>query len=168
VAACEAAARHAHVSMRAGRAAEALGAIANVPAAPEGCAPRSSCRDELRYLRAEALRQSGSLEAAVAAYKALDHKAAPAATRQNAFYAAAQLEQRLGRPAAARADFERALAAAPGGALREEALLGAMESAATAGEDAPARELARRYLAAYPSGLGAARARALADGEHGR
>jgi len=98
----------------------------------------------------------------VTAYKALDHRAAPAATRQNAFYAAAQLEQRLGRSAAARADFERALAAAPAGALREEALMGAMDSAAAGGETGRAAELARRYLSDFPSGLGATRARAFA------
>jgi tetratricopeptide (TPR) repeat protein len=152
--------------MRAGDAARALRLVEGAMAARLDCvdtsAGASSCHDELRYLRAEALREDGRFDAAVAAYKALDHRGAPAAMRQNAFYAAAQLEQRLGRPTAARADFERALAAAPAGALREEALLGALDSATAAGEAGRASELARRYLEAFPAGLGATRARALA------
>jgi ferric-dicitrate binding protein FerR (iron transport regulator) len=163
---CETTARQARASMRAGDARRALRLVESAMATRLDCvepAGASSCHDELRYLRAEALRQDGRFDAAVAAYKALDHHGAPAAMRQNASYAAAQLEQRLGRPAAARADFERALAAAPAGALREEALLGAMDSAAAAGEGRRAAELAARYLEAFPSGLGAARARALAS-----
>jgi hypothetical protein len=162
---CEVTARQAHAAMRAGDAAHALRLVESAMAARLDCADASagasSCHDELRYLRAEALRQDGRFDAAVTAYKALDHRAAPAAMRQNAFYAAAQLEQRLGRSGAARADFERALAAAPAGALREEALMGAMESAAAAGETGRAAELAGRYLTDFPAGLGAARARAL-------
>lgn len=148
--------------MRAGNAAHALRLVESAMAARLDCADAAaSCHDELRYLRAEALRQDGRFDAAVTAYKALDHHGAPAAMRQNAFYAAAQLEQRSGHPAAARVDFERAFTAAPAGALREEALMGAMDSAAAAGETSRAAELARRYLAAFPSGLGASRARAL-------
>jgi ferric-dicitrate binding protein FerR (iron transport regulator) len=162
---CEVTARQARASMRAGDAARALRLVESAMAARLDCsdasAGTSSCHDELRYLRAEALRQDGRFDAAVTAYKALDHRAAPAAMRQNAFYAAAQLEQRLGRLTAARADFERALAAAPAGALREEALMGAMDSAAAAGETGHAAELAARYLEDFPAGLGAARARAL-------
>jgi ferric-dicitrate binding protein FerR (iron transport regulator) len=162
---CDVTARRARASMRTGNAAGALRLVEGAMAARLDCtdssASSSSCRDELRYLRAEALRQEGRVDAAVAAYKALDHRAAPAPMRQNAFYAAAQLEQRLGRHAAARADFERALAAAPSGALREEALLGAMDSAAAARETDRAAELAARYLASFPAGLGAARARSL-------
>lgn len=162
---CETTARQARASMRAGEAARALRLVEGAMAARLDCveasANASSCHDELRYLRAEALRQDGRFDAAVTAYKALDHHGAPAAMRQNAFYAAAQLEQRLGRPAAARADFERALTAAPSGALREEALMGAMDSAAAAGESDVAADLATRYLAAFPNGLGAARAHVL-------
>jgi predicted anti-sigma-YlaC factor YlaD len=162
---CKAAAREVRAAMRAGQVARALRLIEQaMPTASGACDDvsqgASSCHDELRYLRAEALRQDGRLDASIAAYKALDHRAAPAATRQNAFYAAAQLEQRLGRFTSARADFERAFAAAPAGALREEALLGEMESAVGAGDAPGAEELARRYLAAFPSGLGAPRARA--------
>jgi hypothetical protein len=159
---CETTARQARASMRAGNAAHALRLVESSMAARLDCADAAaSCHDELRYLRAEALRQDGRFDAAVTAYKALDHHGAPAAMRQNAFYAAAQLEQRSGHPAAARVDFERAFTAAPAGALREEALMGAMDSAAAAGETSRAAELARRYLAAFPSGLGASRARAL-------
>jgi ferric-dicitrate binding protein FerR (iron transport regulator) len=165
---CEVTASQARASMRAGDAARALRLVEGAMASRLDCADAaasSGCHDELRYLRAEALRQDGRLEAAVAAYKALDAHGAPAAMRQNAFYAAAQLEQRLGRSGAARADFERALAAAPKGALREEALLGAMESAAAAGESRRAAALAARYLASFPAGLGAARARALSPAD---
>jgi ferric-dicitrate binding protein FerR (iron transport regulator) len=163
---CEITARQARASMRAGNAGHALRLVEGAMAARLDCADASpgasSCHDELRYLRAEALRQDGRFDAAVTAYKALDHRGAPAAMRQNAFYAAAQLEQRLGQPAAARADFERAFAAAPAGALREEALMGAMDSAAAAGETGRAADLAARYLAAFPAGLGVTRAHALA------
>ncbi len=119
------------------------------------------CRNELGYLRAEALRESGRLDEAIAAYKMLDDPGAPSATRQNALYAAAQLERRLGKLAAARSDFERALTAAPGGALREEAMLGAMEAADRAGDHVAAVTAARRYLDAFPKGIGAAQARRL-------
>lgn len=126
------------------------------------------CRTELGYLRAEALRASGHFEDAVAAYKTLDRRDAPSATRQNALYAAAQLERRLGNSVAARADFERALTAAPTGALREEAMIGAMESAAQTGDGAAALVAARRYLSAFPEGLSAAEARRIVDGAVGR
>jgi hypothetical protein len=164
--ACETVARRARAAMRAGQAGAALRLLEeslgkNTPGCEAPLGP-PRCGDELRYLRAESLRQDGRLDDAVAAYKALDRHAAPPATRQNALYAAAQLEQRLGRPGAARADFESALAASPGGALREEALLGAMESATAAGDVPSARALARRYLSTFPAGLGARRARAIA------
>lgn len=162
---CETTAQRARASMRAGDARRALRLVEGAMAARLDCvdvAGAAGCRDELRYLRAEALRQDGRFDAAVVAYKGLDHHGAPAAMRQNAFYAAAQLEQRLGRHAAARADFERALAAAPAGALREESLLGAMDSAAAGGEGKRAGELAERYLHDFPTGLGATRARAVA------
>jgi hypothetical protein len=164
-ASCEASARQARAAMRAGQAARAVrlveAAMAEAEACDDGTPAATSCRDELRYLRAEALREDGRLEAAVAAYRALDRRSAPAAMRQNALYAAAGLEQRLGRPAAARADFQRAYAAAPGGALGEEALLGALDSAAAEGPASAAAEAARRYLEAFPAGRGAARARTL-------
>jgi outer membrane protein assembly factor BamD (BamD/ComL family) len=98
----------------------------------------------------------------VAAYRALDRRAAPPAMRQNALYAAAQIQRRQGRLTAATADFERALAAAPRGALHEDALVGAMESARAGGDGARARALAARYLEEFPRGLAAATARMLA------
>lgn len=125
------------------------------------------CRNELGYLRAEALRQSGRLDEAVASYKMLDRRDAPSTTRQNALYAAAQLERRLGQLAAARNDFDRALAAAPGGALREEAMQGAMEAADRAGDRAGAVAAARRYLDAFPQGIGAAQARRIVGSARG-
>ncbi|HEX6836792.1 MAG TPA: hypothetical protein VF334_09480, partial [Polyangia bacterium] len=125
------------------------------------------CRNELGYLRAEALRSSGHVDEAIAAYKMLDRPDAPSATRQNALYAAAQLERRLGKLAAARGDFDRALAAAPGGALREEAMLGAMETADNAGDHVGAIAAARRYLDTFPKGIGAARARRIVAGDRG-
>ena len=42
----------------------------------------TACEDELRYLRAEAFRQQGELDDAVAAYHQLDRHGAPAAMRQ--------------------------------------------------------------------------------------
>ncbi|MES1206561.1 MAG: FecR family protein [Pseudomonadota bacterium] len=124
----------------------------------------AACQDDLRYLRAEALNQSGRLDEAVAAYRALDRHGAPAAMRQNALYAAAQIERRRGHDRAARADYERAIGAAPRGGLREEAFIGAMESADAAGEVPRARALAHRYLAEFPRGLAAATAHRLASG----
>jgi len=41
-----------------------------------------------------------------------------------------------------------------------------MNSAAALGDHAGAASLARRYLASFPAGLGAARARRIADGPH--
>jgi FecR protein/Putative zinc-finger len=123
----------------------------------------AACQDELRYLRAEALNQSGRLDDAIAAYRGLDRRTAPAAMRQNALYAAAQIERRRGRSDAARTDYARALEAAPRGALREEILIGAMETEELAGQPGRARALARRYLGEFPDGIGAAGARRLAQ-----
>ena len=167
VRACEEAGRAARRSMRSGDAARALRLIAagsHEARDPDGsCASSlSACEDELRYLRAEAFRQEGSLDEAIAAYHQLDRRGAPAAMRQNALYAAAQIEQRRGRKAQAHSDYEKALGAAPEGALREEALVGSMESAAALGHRAQARQLARRYLETFPSGLRVATARRLA------
>ncbi len=164
---CEEAGRAARGSMRSGDAAHALRLIAagsHEARVGEGsCAPNLiACQDELRYLRAEAFRQEGSLDEAVAAYHQLDRHGAPAAMRQNALYAAAQIEERQGRKRQAHRDYERALGVAPEGALGEEALAGSMESAAALGELARARRLARRYLETFPSGLRVATAQRLA------
>ena len=166
--ACQNDARAARESMRAGQYERALRLVAGAeretgPSAGGCGSAAAACAGELGYLRAEALRGSGRIADAIAAYKALDRRGAPEATRQNALYAAAQLEQRAGRAREARADYERALAVAPRGVLRAEALLGSMESAAAAGDAASARVLARRYLAEFPDGLGAATARRLAS-----
>ena len=167
VRACEEAGRAARGSMRSGDSARALRLIAagsHEARDPDGtCASNLiACEDELRYLRAEAFRQEGSLDEAVAAYHQLDRHGAPAAMRQNALYAAAQIEERQGRKLRAHSDYEKALGAAPEGALREEALAGSMESAAALGDMARARQLARRYLQTFPSGLRVATARRLA------
>jgi len=167
VRACEEAGRDARRSMRSGDATRALRLIAagsHDAHDPDGtCASNLiACEDELRYLRAEAFRQKGSLDEAVAAYHQLDRHGAPAAMRQNALYAAAQIEERQGQKVQAHSDYERALGVAPEGALREEALVGSMESAAALGHSARARQLARRYLETFPSGLRVATARRLA------
>jgi TolA-binding protein len=161
---CQAAARTIRASMRSGDPERALRLIADARRGAHGgdatCA--GACDDELRYLHAEALNQAGRLDDAVAAYRALDRRGAPAAMRQNALYAAAQIERRQGRLTAATGDFERALAAAPRGALHEDALVGAMESAHAGGDGARARAHATRYLDEFPHGLAAASARRLA------
>ena len=169
---CEATARAARDSMRAGDHPEALRLLAasardrHHGRAGVGCGGASvaDCEDELGYLRAEALRGAGRIDAAIAAYHGLDRRRAPPAMRQNALYAAAELEARRGRAARARTDYERALAAAPRGALGAESLLGAAESARSAGDGTAAVSLARRYLDEFPVGLGAARARRIVDG----
>ena len=157
---CEATARAVRASMRGGGSERALRQIAEAGRELRAAGPRcegsaGACEDELGYLHAEVLNQAGRLDDAVAAYRTLDRRGAPAAMRQNALYAAAQIERRQGRPAAAAADFERALAASPRGALREDALVGAMDSAQAAGHAGRARALARRYLQEYPRGLAA-------------
>lgn len=170
---CESIALAARESMRAGdlrRALRQLGAVARplrAAHASESCnrAGVAACQDELGYLRAEALRGAGRVDAAIAAYRRLGGRAQPAAMRQNALYAAAELESRRGHSARARADYQRALAAAPRGALAGESMLGAMDSAASLGDHTAAASLARRYLAGFPAGLGAARARRIAGAE---
>ena len=164
--ACGPLTRAARVAIRSGAYDRAASLIDPALQPRPNCRPLV-CRNELGYLRAEALRESGHLDEAVAAYKQLDRRDAPSATRQNALYAAAQLERRLGKLAAARSDFDRALAAAPGGALREEAMLGAMEAADRAGDHADAVAAAHRYLDAFPTGIGAAQARRLVAAERG-
>ena len=164
---CESTTRAVRQSMRGGDAERALRLVAAGTRATHeadgDCGDGlAACEDELRYLRAEALHQAGRLDDAIGAYRALDRRGAPAATRQNALYAAAQIEERRGLGLAARADYERALAAAPRGALGEEALVGAMESAQAAGDPAGARLLAQRYLDQFPHGLKVAVARRLA------
>jgi ferric-dicitrate binding protein FerR (iron transport regulator) len=154
---CQTAARAARDSMRGGDNARAVrlvtAASRSLRDADASCSRvLGGCDDELRYLRAEALRGAGRFDDAIGAYRALNRAGAPAATRQNALYAAAELERRRGRRAAALADYESALAAAPRGALQEEALVGAMECADLVGDHARAATLARRYLSELPDG----------------
>jgi ferric-dicitrate binding protein FerR (iron transport regulator) len=164
---CQSAAREARESMRGGDSAGALRIVAG--ATRTTCAREvGACADELRYLRAEALRGTGRIDDAIAAYRGLTRGPATAAMRQNALYAAAELERRQGRMADARADYESALAAAPRGVLREEALIGAMESAALAGEHARAATLGQRYLSDFPRGRAAQTADRLAREGAGR
>lgn len=169
--ACPAAVEEVRARMRDGDPARALRILAErgraIVELDPACGGRAfaACQDDLRYLRAEALNQSGRLDDAVAAYRALDRHGAPPAMRQNALYAAAQIERRQGNHRAARADYERAIGAAPRGALREEALIGAMESADAGGDPPRARALAHRYLTEFPRGLGAAAARQLTAGQ---
>jgi ferric-dicitrate binding protein FerR (iron transport regulator) len=172
---CEGATRAARLSMRGGDTAHALRLVAAASRAMRGAdqecgdeAGGAACEDELRYLRAEALHEAGRLDEAIAAYRTLDRRGAPAATRQNALYAAAQIEERRGLSGRARADYQRALTAAPRGALCEEALVGAMESARAAGDLPGARALAARYLAQFPGGLHMVSAQRLAGAGSGR
>jgi anti-sigma factor RsiW len=177
-AACGRLAGRARVAMRGRRYGRALSLVdegLSLPTAASGCPQAdiaalraAACIDDLRYLRAEALRLDGRLEQAVATYRSLDRSSAPAAMRQNALYAAGQIEQRRGRARAALDSFERALAVAPRGALREEAMLGAMEAAAAAGDAAATGAAARRYLGSFPDGRGAAAARRLSGDPGGQ
>jgi len=169
VRACRATAQAVRDSMRKGDQPRALRLISDGDRAAREAAARCgaaivACRDELGYLHAEALNQAGRAEEAIAAYRALDRRSAPAAMRQNALYAAAQLERQRGWTGRAQADYQRALAASPRGALAEEALVGAMESAHGAGEDAQARAFAARYLRSFPGGLATESARRLLGG----
>jgi ferric-dicitrate binding protein FerR (iron transport regulator) len=172
VRACSEAARAARQSMRAGDADEALRVVTHASAgggaaaAGSGatCRALAPCEDELRYLRAEALRQAGRLDDAVAAYRAIDRRGGTIAMRQNAALAAAQIEERENRVGAACTDYARALALAPRGALGEDALVGSMECAERVGDKARARDLARRYLSDFPHGLRVQTARRLAGG----
>jgi tetratricopeptide (TPR) repeat protein len=143
--------------MRAGKPARAVELVDGELGRAKDCSPPGRCLDELGYLRAEALRQGGRLEAAVAAYRSLNRPGATRAMRQNALYAAAQLERRLGRAADARQSFEQAFTANPDGALGEEALAALLDLLEPA--TAAAHATAQRYLGRYPHGVAAARAR---------
>jgi ferric-dicitrate binding protein FerR (iron transport regulator) len=166
---CQGAAQGVRESMRGGDNDRALRLIASASHAAhdDGSCGKAleSCDDELRYLRAEALRAAGRFDDAAAAYKALNRPGAPGAMRQNALYAAAELERRRGSTAAALADYEGALAASPRGALHEEAVIGSMESAELLGDHARAAAWARRYLSELPNGRAAVVARRLAGDE---
>ena len=144
-------------AMRAGNPTRAIEVVDGALGRGAECPPTSRCLDELGYLRAEALRQAGRLDAAVTAYKSLSRAGATRAMRQNALYAAAQIERRLGRPEDARQSLERAYAAYPNGALGEEAMAALLDLLDATGADA--RPTADRYLARYPQGIVAARAR---------
>ena len=170
--ACRITAQATRDSMRQGDVPRALRLVVEGEREAREVAPRcgaaiGACRDELGYLRAEALNQAGRAGDAGTAFHALDRRGAPAAMRQNALYAAAQIERQRGQSAAARADYERALDAAPRGALGEEALAGAMESAHAAAQEHRARSLAARYLRSFPGGLAAETARRLVGGGSG-
>ena len=159
---CADAGTRARKAMRAGSPLRAVDIVDEALGKAEDCAPTSRCLDELGYLRAEALRQSGRLDGAVAAFKSLNRASATRAMRQNALYAAAQLEQKLGRSEGARQSLEHAYAAYPDGALSEEALAGLLELLESTGEDA--RAVAERYLARFPKGVAAARAQRILSG----
>jgi TolA-binding protein len=150
-------------AMRAGSPLRAVDIVDEALGKAESCAPTSRCLDELGYLRAEALRQAGRLDGAVAAFKSLNRASATRAMRQNALYAAAQLEQKLGRSQDARQSLERAYTAYPDGALSEEALAGLLDLLENTGADAKAA--AERYLARFPQGVAAARARRILSGK---
>jgi hypothetical protein len=149
-------------AMRTGNPLRAIEVVDEALDKAADCAPTSRCLDELGYLRAEALRQAGRLDAAVAAFKSLNRAGATRAMRQNALYAAAQLERRQGRVDDARQSLERAYAANPDGALSEEALAGLFDLLEATGGDA--RAAAERYLSRFPQGAVAARARRILSG----
>jgi len=149
-------------AMRAGNPSRAVNIVDETLSKFENCAPTSRCLDELGYLRAEALRQAGRLEGAVAAFKSLNRAGATRAMRQNALYAAAELERKLGRGEDARQSLERAYSAYPDGALSEEALAGLLDLLESTSTDA--RAAAERYLARFPQGISAARARRILSG----
>jgi ferric-dicitrate binding protein FerR (iron transport regulator)/TolA-binding protein len=150
---------------------EALGQLAEcsrrVPGAAGTETPPANqrCVDELGYLRAEALRRAGRLEAAIGAFRSLNRASATRAMSQNALYAAAQLERQLGRTRDARQTFERAYAAHPDGALAEEAMAAILDLVDPT--SAQAHAAAQRYLARYPRGAAAARARRILAGAPG-
>jgi ferric-dicitrate binding protein FerR (iron transport regulator) len=154
---CAEAVARARKAMRAGNAGRAVELADDALGRSRDCALGLRCLDELGYLRAEALRQGGRLDAAVTAYQSLNRPGATRAMRQNALYAAAQIERKLGHVADARQGFEHAYAANPDGALAEEALAALIELGQPT--SAEARAAAERYLAHYPQGMAAARAR---------
>jgi TolA-binding protein len=156
--ACEGRIATARKAMRADKPQKALAVIEAALAAGDARMP-TRCQDELGYLRAEALRQSGETAQAITAFKSLDRPRATKAMRQNALYAAGQLEARRGNQAQAGRLFDRAYSSYPDGALAEESLAGLLEAQARAG--AGAQGTARRYLDRFPSGMAAARARGI-------
>lgn len=155
---CVTATARARRAMRAGQPGRALHLL-DEHEGTAGARGSRRCRDEIGYLRAEALRASGRLREAIAAYLRLDRRGAEPAMRQNALFAAGELEERAGRHQAAYRRFEGALAVAPTGGLREEAMARAMQAAWAAREEKTAQDAAQRYLGAYPRGASAARAR---------
>jgi anti-sigma factor RsiW len=160
---CASAVARTRAAIRASDGPRAVAASSASGIAVGGCGLDGArqCLDELQYLRAEALRLTGRLPAAVTAYHALDRSSATATTRQNALFAAAELQRRLGRLPAALRDYQRAHAVAGAAGLREEALLGVMETAEALGDAPRALAAARQYVASYPSGHGTPRARSL-------
>ncbi len=154
---CSEATGQARKVMRIGNPVRAVELVDEALVESRRCPTEPRCLDDLGYLRAEALRQAGRTEAAVAAYRALNRPGATRAMRQNALYAAALLERSLGREAEARQSFKQALSANPRGALAEEALAALMDLAKPG--SAEARASAERYLEHHPRGLAAARAR---------
>jgi len=162
---CTEASARARKAMRAGNPGRAVELVDEALEKAADCPPRWRCLDELGYLRAEALREAGRLEAAVTAYRSLLRPGATRAMRQNALYAAAQLERRLGRLAEARQSFENAYGANPDGALAEEALAAILELVAPGSVDAASS--AERYLILFPQGMAAGRARRILLGAPG-
>jgi ferric-dicitrate binding protein FerR (iron transport regulator) len=154
-------------AMRVGNPARALELVDAAWNQTAGCPPETRCLDELGYLRAEALRQGGRIEGAIAAYRSLNRPGATRAMRQNALYAEALLERQLGRKTDARQSLEHAFLANPDGALAEEALAVLLDLVDPGSADA--RSTAERYLSRYPQGMAAARARRiLADAPSSR
>jgi hypothetical protein len=148
---CITATARARRAMRGGQPSRAL-RLLDERASRDDVQASQRCRDEIGYLRAEALRASGRPREAILAYLRLDRHGAEPAMRQNALFAAGELEERTGRHLAAHRRFEAALAVAPSGGLREEAMERAMQAAFAGRETALARAAAQRYLREFPGG----------------
>lgn len=159
---CTEAGIRARKAMRIGNPGRAVELVEQALGQAANCPPEAHCLDELGYLLAEALRQAGRMEAAIAAYRSLNRPTATRAMRQNALYAEGQLERRLGRATDARQSFEHAFAASPEGALAEESLAALLEIAEARSTDA--RSSAEHYLDRYPRGMAAPRARRILSG----
>lgn len=113
----------------------------------------------LAFARANELRKSGRLPAAILAYQELQRRHPGSPEAQLSHLLLGRLHLQRGEPSPARTQFSAYLRSSPGGSLAEEALHGLATACRASGRTAEERATWQQLLQRYPRSLYAGRAR---------